>query len=68
MTPYYYKFQKEKKIDASTTRMANVKVFNLKDKEIGNATVSKWQKVEDVVGMLVRDYELAKVWSKIKVG
>jgi hypothetical protein len=60
---YYYKYQKEKKLNSNTTRMANVSVWDFNDKLIGNATVSKWQKVEDVVDMLVRDYEVSKVWN-----
>ena len=60
---YYYKYQKEKKLSTTTTRMANVTVVDAKGKQIGCETVSKWQKVEDVVNMIVRDVELSKVWN-----
>lgn len=63
MATYYYKFKKEKKLSSTITQMANVTVINEKGKEIGNATVSKYESVEKVVDMLVRDYELSKVWS-----
>jgi hypothetical protein len=63
MNTYYTKFQKEKKINATTTRLANVTVYNTKWKQIGNATVSKWQDVNDVANMIIRDYEISKVWN-----
>jgi len=59
MAKYYYRYQKEKQLKQGVTRMANVTVFDLKDKLIGTATVSKWQKVADVVDMLVREYEIS---------
>ena len=63
MNTYYTKFQKEKKLKDKSTRMANVKVFDCKFKQIGNATVSKWQSIDDVANMIIRDYELSKVWN-----
>lgn len=63
MQTYYHRTQQERKINATTTIMKNVAVYNQKGKEIGRETVSKWQKVEDVVNMIVRDYELSKVWN-----
>jgi len=63
MSTYYYEFQKEKKLNATTTRMANVKVFNAKGNQIGCETVARWQKPDEVVGMIVRDYELQKIWN-----
>lgn len=64
---YYYKYQKEKKLSLTITRMANVRVFDNKGKEIGHTTVSKWQKVDDVVNMLVREHEISKVWNNPKL-
>jgi hypothetical protein len=64
---YYYKYQREKKLSPKLTRLASVKVFNYKDKEIGHATLSKWQKVEDVVNMLIREHEISKVWNNPKL-
>jgi len=66
MATYYTKYQKQKKLNATTTRLANVTVMNDKGKEIGRETVSKWQKVDDVVAMIVREYEIRKVWNKKK--
>ena len=66
MATYYYRFQKEKKINSSTTRLANVTVINEKGKEIGKETVSKWQTVENVVDMIVRDYEISRIWNSKK--
>jgi len=63
MSTYYYKFQKERKINATTTRLSNVTVMNEKGKEIGNYAMSKWEKVDTVVSMLVREYELSRAWN-----
>ena len=63
MQKYIYQYQKDKKISPTITRMANVRVMDLKGKEIGMATVSKWQNIEDIVNMLIREYEISKVWN-----
>lgn len=63
MTTYFTKYQKEKKINAATTRLANVSVYDIKGKKIGSETVSKWQNSDDVAAMIIRDYELSKVWN-----
>lgn len=63
-TNFYYKYETEKKIDANTTRMANVQVFDFNDKKIGCETVSKWQDPEQVVGMIIREYQISKAWNK----
>lgn len=60
---YYYKIQKEKKLTPTITRMANVTVYNDKGKEIGMATVSKWEQPEKVVDMLIREHEIRKAWN-----
>lgn len=67
MATYYYKYQKEKKLSPTSTRMANVTLIDEKSKVVGNATVSKWQKVEDIVSMLIREYEISKVWNNPKL-
>ena len=63
MQTYYTHYQKEKKINATSIRMANVTVFDKNLKQIGNETVSKWQSIDDVAGMIIRDYELRKIWN-----
>jgi hypothetical protein len=63
MNTYYTKFQKEKKINDTTTRLANVSVYTITGKKIGCETVSKWQKSDDVANMIIRDYETSKVWN-----
>ena len=63
MATYYYKYTKEKKINATTTRMANVTVMDEKGKEIGSYAMSKWENVDKAVAMLIREYEISKVWN-----
>lgn len=63
MATYYYRVQQERKINATTTRMKNVKVFTENGKEIGSYAMSKHEDVNKCVAMLVRDYELRKVWN-----
>jgi hypothetical protein len=65
MANYTYKYQKEKKINSTTTRMANVTVFE-KGKVIGNECVAKYHSVEDVVSIIIRDNEMRKMWSKFR--
>lgn len=60
---YLYKFFKAKKLDKKTTRMAYVKVYNIKGKEIGDAIVWGGDDPVKVVAMVVRDYELSKIWN-----
>ena len=71
---YIYKFTKEKKLDAKRTRMAQVIVYDLKDKVIGSWAFTylpkhnKEQEIQDKITMLIREYELSKIWNSIGKG
>ena len=60
---YWYKFFKQKKIDKNTVIMAHVKVWDIKGKEIGCEIVWTGDTPEKVVDMIVRDYEISKIWN-----
>ncbi len=55
---YTYTYQHENRVDACTTKMANVAVFDCRGKKIGGEPVAKWQTPEGVVRMIVREHEL----------
>ena len=63
MATYYTKYEKEKKLTPTITRMANVTVYNAGLKEIGRATVSFWEKPDNVADMLIKEHEISKTWN-----
>lgn len=63
---YIYKFIEKRKINATTTRLAHVLVYTIKGKHIGTEIVWSSQTPEQVVDMIVRDYELSKIWNSKK--
>lgn len=63
MATYYTEYQTEKEITPTITRMANIKVYTDRGKEIGMATVAHYEDKNKVADMLIRDYELNKVWN-----
>ena len=67
MATYYIKFEKEKKLSSTITRMANVTVFNARYKEINRATVWIGKNSDEVANMLIREYELSKIWNNKKL-
>lgn len=63
---YYTKFTPEKKLSKTVTRLATVQVFNEKYKLIGTETVSKWQSYQTVSQQVYNDYNISKIWNKIR--
>lgn len=63
---YYSRFTPKKRINARSIRMAQITVYDLKDKVIGSYAWShliprfKEQEIKEKVTMLIREYELSK--------
>lgn len=69
MGKYVYKFIPGKKIDARTTRMATVKIYDLCDgKEVGRFFWMRKPKETDIqsmVNQIITDREIYKIWNKV---
>lgn len=63
MATYFTIYQQQRKINSNTTRLANVTVYDAKGKKIGCESVSKWQDKNEVANMIIRDFELSKIWN-----
>lgn len=67
---YVYRFTKEKKLTATTTRMATIVVFDRKGKEIGKYSWSRKpndQQIKDMLRELIREYETRAAWNGIAI-
>lgn len=69
MSKYIYKYTKARKINATTRQMHTVTVFTLKDKQIGQHSWSYLERdseaqIQRYVTMLIREYELSKIWNR----
>lgn len=70
---YCYRFTDKKKINATSERMATVKVFTLTGVEIGSYSWSylykqptmRAEQIGTMINELIREYELKKVFNKL---
>ncbi len=67
-TKHVYTFHPEKKLSATITQMATVEVISLKShKVIGTFSWGRTpdqEQVDFMVGELIREYEIRKIWSR----
>lgn len=70
MSQFVYRFTKGKRINAKTVQRHTVTVYTLKGKEIGSHSFSYLTKdsekqIQEYVSMLIREYQLKQVFSKM---